>query len=58
MWLQEQADQLYNSGIFLPSRTMAQQVQVTCNKRAFTLCSSLIFLVAGFDPQQLDPVKD
>jgi hypothetical protein len=55
--LQKQADQLYNSGIFLPPRTWAEQIQVICNNRTFTICSSLIFMVAGYDPQQLNPVK-
>lgn len=56
--LQKQADQLYNSGIFFPPRTWAENIQAACNNRTFTLCSTLIFLVAGFDPQELDPVKD
>ncbi|XP_023713662.1 lipase 3 isoform X3 [Cryptotermes secundus] len=51
----KQADQLYNSGIFFPPRTWAEHIQVACNNRTFTLCSTLIFLVAGFDPQELDP---
>jgi hypothetical protein len=58
IWLQEKADQLYNSGIFSASRTWAELVQVICNNRTFNLCSSLIFMLAGFDPQQLNPVKN
>ncbi|XP_069668920.1 lipase 3-like [Periplaneta americana] len=52
----EEADQLYNSDYFPPSKTWGEIVQVFCSNWAITqhLCSSLIFILGGFDPQQLD----
>ncbi|KAJ4438114.1 hypothetical protein ANN_14053 [Periplaneta americana] len=55
----EEADQLYNSDYFPPSKTWGEIVQVFCSNWAITqhLCSSLIFILGGFDPQQLDRVN-
>ncbi|KDR15393.1 lipase 3-like [Zootermopsis nevadensis] len=53
----EEADRIYNSPYFTPTKTWTEGVQLACRKGSVIqgLCSSLIFMIGGFNPQQLDP---